>query len=883
MKTALVLAAGLAGLGAPLAVAQPEPSPFTIPAPAAPTPLPEGAAKLARVPSAFLPNLGQWEHSARFVAQLGGVAVFLEEGGFALSAAESCDEPAGAPSRGAAVRMRFAGARPCEVVGEEPLAGVHAYFLGNDPSRWRTGVPRFGAVRYRGAWPGVDVMCFAKEGHLEYDLVLSPGAALAGVELTVEGAEVLRVEEEGTLVLETAIGPLRQPRPKTFEVDGAGRRRELTARYEVRGRDRFGFVVPEWGGGSRLVLDPGLLWSTFVGGVSHEFAEALSVEASGVVTIAGYTLSADHPTTPGAWNTTHNSPGGLFTDVFVSRLDPSQPSSQQLLYSTFVGGTDSDFATALSVDASGVVTIAGYTQSANYPTTPGAWDTTHNSSTLAFVADVFVTRLDPSQPSSQQLLYSTFLGGASAEFPWALSVDASGVATIAGETTSPDYPTTPGAWDTTYNGAGFFSDVFVTRLDPSQPSSQQLLYSTFVGGAALDTARALSVDAAGVVTIAGSTNSSFPPGYPTTPGAWDTTHNGGYDVFVARLDPSQPSSQQLLYSTFVGGTGPEWVQGLSADASGVVTIAGQAGPGYPTTPGAWDTAHNSPGGPGPAFYDAFVSRLDPSQPSSRQLLYSTFVGGVSGDSPRALSVEASGVVTIAGETTSANYPTTPGAWDTTYNGSNDVFVARLDPSLPSSQQLRYSTFVGGASDDQAWALSVDASGVATIAGSTSSADYPTTPGAWDTTHDNPGFAGDAFVTRLDMLPAGASAYGASTPGCAGPLAIGVTSWPQVGNAAFAVTCASGPSNGFGFLGFSSAGLAAPLVFGGLAAWIDPFAPFFLEIVVPSNAVGAATVPLPIPPDAALAGLQLFVQFAWPDACAPGGFSASNALAIVVQP
>ncbi|MCI0587209.1 MAG: hypothetical protein L0323_10255, partial [Planctomycetes bacterium] len=302
-----------------------------IPATAAPTSVAEGAAILARVPAAFVPNLGHWEHPARFVARIGGAAVFLEEGGFALSAAEPCDGPA---SRGAAVRMRFAGAGPCEIVGEEALAGTHTYFLGNDPASWKTGVPRYGAVRYRGAWPGVEVVCFEKEGHLEYDLVLSPGAALAAVEFTVEGAEGLRVEEEGTLVLDTAIGPLRQPRPKTFEVDGAGRRRELSARYEVRGRDRFGFVVPEWGGGSGLVLDPGILWSTFVGGsIGGQAANALFVDDSGVVTIAGFTNSTDYPTTPGAWDTTQN---GL--DVLVTRLDPSQPSSQQLLYSTFVGG-----------------------------------------------------------------------------------------------------------------------------------------------------------------------------------------------------------------------------------------------------------------------------------------------------------------------------------------------------------------------------------------------------------------------------------------------------------------------------------------------------------------------------------------------------------------
>jgi hypothetical protein len=206
-----------------------------------------------------------------------------------------------------------------------------------------------------------------------------------------------------------------------------------------------------------------------------------------------------------------------------------------------------------------------------------------------------------------------------------------------------------------------------------------------------------------------------------------------------------------------------------------------------------------------------------------------------------------------------------------------MFVARLSPS---GDALVYSTFLGGSLDESVSALALDASGFATIAGNTYSPNIPATPGAYDTIFN---VDADAFVARLDLFPTGAVPYGASTAGCAGPLPIGVTSIPQVGNASFAITCGNGPANAFGFFGVSSAGLAAPLVFGGLAVWIDPFAPLFFEIVVPSDAVGAATVPIPIPANPGLAGFQAFFQFAWFDGCAPGGFSASNALAVTVQP
>jgi hypothetical protein len=269
--------------------ARPERTAASDPVSTAPPAIDEPRDWLAQVPAAFVPNLGQWEHPARFVAQIAGAGVFLEKGGFALSVPEPAEEPA----RGAAVRVRFEGARPEEIVGEDPLAGVHAYFLGDDPSRWRSGVPRFGAVRYRGPWPGVDVRFYEKEGHLEYDVLLSSGASLESVEFSVEGAEALRLDDGGALVLDTSIGPLRQPRPRTFEVDEAGGKRELSARYEMRGSDRFGFVVSEWGGECELMLDPGLLWSSFIGGAQGDLAYALSVDASGVVTIAGPTTSSN--------------------------------------------------------------------------------------------------------------------------------------------------------------------------------------------------------------------------------------------------------------------------------------------------------------------------------------------------------------------------------------------------------------------------------------------------------------------------------------------------------------------------------------------------------------------------------------------------------------
>jgi hypothetical protein len=239
-----------------------------------------------------------------------------------------------------------------------------------------------------------------------------------------------------------------------------------------------------------------------------------------------------------------------------------------------------------------------------------------------------------------------------------------------------------------------------------------------------------------------------------------------------------------------------------------------------------------------------------------------------------------GAATVAGYTSSADFPTTPGAFDTSFGGFAITFVTRLS-AMGSS--LVWSTFLGGSTYDVPTALAVDAQGAATVAGSTGSADFPTTPGAFDTTHN--GGITDAFVTRLDMLPTGVSAFGRSSPGCTGPLAISVTAMPSLGRATFAITCGNAPPNATGMLALTGRRLRSPVVVLGVELWIDPSA--WVPLLASSNGIGASNVPLPIPGDLSLANARLFAQFCWagpaaPAPCPPLGVSASNALDITIQ-
>ena len=536
---------------------------------------------IQRQPGFFVPNLGQWDHPAKFVHRSGAMTLFLEDRGWVLDLVERpaqaqgphqsssftmppetpLEDGADLKIRGAALKMTFAGdTHVPQVLGENKLPGHHSYFLGNDETRWRTGVPLYGSVRYQDLYPGIDVRLREANGVPEYDLLLQPGADLSLVGVHVGGAKRLSLASNGSLVIDTALGPVTQPKPKTWHVDHKGEVHEVACHFTLLGANRFGFEASGWDGDTSLTIDPGLIWSTFLGGKGSDSARAVSVDARGVVTVAGSTRSAKFPTTSGAYDTSYNSAD----DVFVSRLDPSKTGSAQLVYSTFLSGAYQ--INGLVVEASGVVTIAGYTESANFPTTKNAYDTTYNGR-----GDAFLSRLDPSKSGNAQLVYSTVLGGSGQDHARALAVDSRGVATLTGFTDSyNNFPTTSGAYNTTPNGR----TVFVSRLDPSKAASAQLVYSTFVGHGV---ANVLDVDPSGVVTVAGTTWT----GFPATKGAYDTVLNVSNcfgspcdDVFVFRLDPSKTGAAQLVYSTFLDGGGSDVVVALSVAPSGVVTVAG---------------------------------------------------------------------------------------------------------------------------------------------------------------------------------------------------------------------------------------------------------------------------------------------------------------------
>jgi Beta-propeller repeat len=399
-----------------------------------------------------------------------------------------------------------------------------------------------------------------------------------------------------------------------------------------------GFVAKLTPDGSALV------YSTFLGGVFQDEPTGIAVDASGHVYVVGSTASEDFPTTDGAFDSTL---GGDF-DAFVVKLSPD---GSALEYSTFLGGSAADFgASGVAVDPRGYAYVTGHTGSSDFPTTPGAFDTT-----LAGISeDAFVAKVIS---DGSALAYSTFLGGGSFDFGTSIAINPIGNAYVVGATDSPDFPTTTGAFDTTFDG---LFDAFVTKVSRD---GSVLVQSTFLGGTGSDLGEAIAVDPSGHAYVTGAT---FAPDFPTTTDAFDTTFGGGEDAFVTKMSSDNST---LVYSTFLGGSFDDAARGIAVDGAGRAAVTGRTQSGeFPTTADAFDTTLD--------FIDAFVTTLSR---DGSTVAYSSFLGGGAFDDGFAIALDQAGQVSLTGGTPSSDFPTTDTALDTTYSGGfSDAFITKLD-------------------------------------------------------------------------------------------------------------------------------------------------------------------------------------------------------------
>lgn len=651
--------------------------------------------------AAFLENAGQVERSdVRYYATSGGAT-------FGFAPASVLVNLADEDGAGHFVQVRFEGAHPVEPVGRGGLPHPTSFFLGADPSSWRPGVRSYREIVYPNLYDGIDLVYRMDVRGAKYEFTVGPGADATRIRIAYEGVASIGLSPTGDLVLRTSLGELRDTKPIASQ-DGI----PIPCAFTRHQGHSIGISCPMRDPSRTLVIDP-LVYATFLGGGDFDEATAIAVDSSGNAYVTGLTRSPNFPATAGAYNTTHNAGD----DVFVAKLSPSGTS---LSYATYIGGAGTDLALGIAISG-GSAYITGQTDSSDFPTTAGAMDRQNNAT------DAFVVKLSPAGDS---LVYSTFLGGNVPDIGYSIDVDPSGSAYVTGITGATDFPTTPGAMNTSFNGGLF--DLFLVKVNPV---GSALDFGTYFGGSQplgnIEIAFDLAVDGSGSAFVVGITNALD---FPTTIGAFNQTLNGPTDAFVAKF---QPDGSGLLFSTYLGGSSGEAARTVAIDTGGHAYVAGNTDSfDFPVTPGAFNTSYGG-------TTDAFAAKLTP---AGDALAYATFLGGPNEDVANGIGIDAAGRATIGGYTNSTTFPTTPGASNTTFlGGVYDGYVARLDAS---GGRLVYGTFLGGARTDSPYALAIDSAGDAYVAGITNSTNFPVTAGAYNSTFSGGLF--DAFVAKLSL-------------------------------------------------------------------------------------------------------------------------------------
>ena len=628
--------------------------------PAAPGASRAGAV-LGRLPLHFEPNQGQWNSDVKYAARTSEFTLSLTGTGAVLS------------HPGSARRLEMSlvrAASQARAEGVDPLASRSNYFVGGR-EKWRTQVPHYSRVRYKGVYPGIDVVYYGSGETLEYDFVLQPGADPRKIRLKFRGAEKIAVTAEGDLALDCAGARVVQKKPLLYQ-EGA-ERREVAGRYVMLSRNEVGVRVDSYDRSRTLVIDPVLTYASFLGGSARDGITGVKADSKGILYVTGWTASTDLPASESAEDLTNS---GLM-DGFVAKLDPSVSGPGSLLYLTYFGGALDDSPQAIDVDAAGNIYVVGATQSTDFPVAGASAQATYAGQTTS---DAFAIKLNPALGGTDALVYSTYLAGADIDIANGVAVDAAGMIYVIGTTRSVDFPVTANAYQRVTWGK---QDMFLTKIDPG---SSTLPYSTYLGGELGDVGRAIAVTPAGKVYFAGSTvSTTFPLG--GNPYRQDLL--GGVDVVIGVMDMTKSGVDSLLYSTYFGGGDLDDVGGIALDASGKLLVVGYTlSRDLPVTSGALQPslAGNS---------DAFVALVDPSASSrSAFLRYVTYLGGSAGDVAYSVAADSAGSVYVTGYTLSSDFPVTGDAAQMEYGGGVDVFVTKLSPATPGPGALQYSTYLG---------------------------------------------------------------------------------------------------------------------------------------------------------------------------------------------
>jgi uncharacterized repeat protein (TIGR01451 family) len=798
---------------------------------------PDAQALLAQLPLIFEPNQGQVDSRVKFLARGAGYSLFLDATD-AVLAMEAAHSSGPGPSE-QFLRMKLVGANPAAVTaGADPLPGKSNYLVGNDSSQWRRSIPQFAGVHYDSVYPGIDLVFYGNQGHLEYDFRVAPGADPSQAELQFDGATKLKLSE-GDLILTGLTqagkngkdGGMRLQAPHVYQRDGDRRQQPVAGRFVLRSGNRVGFEIGSYDHRRELIIDPVLVFSTYFGGGGSETLPSVTVDGAGNIYLVGSTTSPQdtfsafgktiQTSIPSTLQITTTGP----SHIFVAKINPLQPPS--VVYETFLGGNGTDTSIGIAVDNGGNAYLVGNTSSTNFPTNPTnilGYQTVPLAKTQCTASptctSVFVSALDA---VGSGLNYSSYLSGNGDDQASGMTIDLNQDVFITGTTTSNNTPSSSSNLAfpasnliTPYQAApkpGSTIQFFVTKISTTVPSVGGVAYSTYFGGStpagAIATGGGIAVDTTGNIYFTGTTNfynsgsgvygdsgqtedfpilNAYQPCLDTPPPTILSNPNPctapttpyPTDAFVAKLNPNavQTGSAQLLFSTYLGGTGTDSGPGIAIDSGAAnIYLTGSTNSSdfiIPTgvapfqacldTPPVTPPVVTCPTIASPAPSDAYVARISnptlstTGTPNDVALTYFSYLGGSGNDSGAAIAVLDSlsttlDDVVVTGSTSSTNFPVTTGAIQSNLNGAQNAFFAQIDTTTVTGQsgQASYVTYFGGNGVDRGTSIAVDPNLNSYFVGDTTSTNLQT---------DNPlqttlaaGATRNAFVVKLGTATA----------------------------------------------------------------------------------------------------------------------------------
>jgi uncharacterized repeat protein (TIGR01451 family) len=718
----------------------------------------------------FEPNAGQVDEQVKFVSRGPGYTLYLtpteavlamrpaaphKHAAFDQASAKrgrrgSLDRSVAAERPPATLRMTLIGAaQQSQIVGEAELPGKANYFIGNNPDQWHVNIPTFAKVSYHEVYPGVDLVYYGNCRQLEYDFVVKENGDPSRIMLAFSGADHVETDGQGGLVAEVNGVALRWNKPFAYQETAAGRK-EVPARFVKHGQ-KVGFEVAAYDARRPLVVDPALVYATYLGGSGLDFANGIALDSSGNAYVIGDTTSLNFPTAA-AYKATPPSTN----DVFVTKINPT---GTALVYSTYLGGTADNFSGGIALDSSGNAFLTGRTFSTDFPTKNAAFSANSGYN------DAFVTEL---ASTGSSLVYSTYLGGGGDDAGLAIAIDNAGSAYVTGWTYSrgtgnSPFPTTHGFQTDNQGGNQGGQDAFVAKFN----AGGALAYSTFLGGSTYEQGNGIAVDTngyayvvgwvnAGPTYVSGLPSSDFPSRFtPCNSFNGGTTNSaaGFFDGFLVKVNADGTG---LFFSDFLGGSDDDVADGVTLDAAGRIYVVGEcASPDMPTTPNAVQPAN---GGLiyGFSVPNAFIMVFQPT--GCTNLYYSTYLGGSGGESGNltyrfGIALDRFNNIYVVGNTASTDFPLTSGADITNSQAQSDMFVTKINPAVPGENGIIYSTLFSGdfstngpGAANYPAGIAANSQGDFYVAGTTGATNFPVTSGVFRSTNSGGFF--DAVVGKF---------------------------------------------------------------------------------------------------------------------------------------